>query len=241
MKTGLLLIGFLMFFAATDTYVQDYAKIVAAYSSKKSLSFNVAYKSFDTSKQVPDTVLVGKYRLEGDNFYVKVAGTESIRNRQYYLSIDHAHMLMFLAKASAFSGNFFPTSSIDTLLKRKGVKIASEDLSNGAVRRYTLTPTTSNNAYKSWSFEYSLTSFLITKVVMKLTARENVYEQANWPYITDPFIEMVYSDYSFNDIDDNLFSVQKFLEVKSETDIKLKEAYKNYELINTISLRQQIK
>lgn len=76
---------------------------------------------------------------------------------------------------------------------------------------------------------------------MKIYPPKNEYKLKTWKYVDDPFIEMVYQNYNFDFIDDNAFSIAKFLTVNNGDNAELKPEYKAYQLVNSISLSKKIK
>jgi len=226
-----------------NDYRADYTKIVAAYKAHACLSFNVTYKSFDKSTTKADTVFSGRYQIKGNKFRSRILGTESIGNDKYYLAIDHNSKMFFLYKASAVSGDFYPISTIDTLIKKKSVEVTGEVINEGKTRRYdVVNKASAYDSYTKASYEFDVSNYLIKKVVMHLPARENVYKQANWPYLNDPFVEFNYSNYSFGDIDESVFSTDKYLSIKEEgRNVQATEAYKGYKIVNSILISQQIR
>lgn len=246
MRIGVLIIVLFVlcsFLPYGTSYTDDYAKIVSAYKAKKALSFSVHYKSFDKSTTTPDTVITGKYQIEGSKYCVRIAGTEAIRNDKYYLAVDHNNKIIFLNKASAVPGDFYPMSTIDTLMKKKLIDISGEDINEGKSRRYTITNKSKTDlAYKKAIWEFDVNSYLIKKVTITLPARENLYKEPNWQYIDEPFVEFNYTTYSFVDIDDNVFSIDKYVSIHDNgLKVEVKEAYKKYRMVNSILIGQQIR
>lgn len=224
-------------------YKADYGKIILAYKTHRNISFKVSYKSYDKDAGKSDTVITGRYQIKGKKFKTRILGTEAIRNDKYYLAVDHNNEMIFLHKASAVPGDFYPISNIDTLVKSNSVNVSGVELNNGKTRRYEI----KNNSkyiggYTKAICEFDVNSYLVTKVVMHLPARENVYKQPNWPYLADPFVEFNYYDYNFNDIDDAVFSMDKYIIIKEEgKKVEPTEAYKNYRIVNSILISQQIR
>jgi hypothetical protein len=243
MKTTTLILMAIVLIGATtsQTYRQDYQKIVDAYQSKKSISFSVQYKSFDTSPTIPDTVFTGKYNLKGEQFHVKISNTESIKNGKYYFSIDHTNKMMFLHSAKSAAGNFFPISTIDTLLIKKALEIKVEDFKEGKERRYTVNYSKLVTQFKSMVMEFDLKTFLIHKVVLRLDPPENEYDEKDWNYIDQPFVEFHYLDYNFSELNDNVFAIDKYIDIKNEINAVAKPAFKNYAFINSLAASKQIR
>lgn len=233
-----------LLFVATgtfDSYVKDYEKIVETYKSKKNLSFSVVYKSFDTSTTKADTAVTGKFQFKGTQFHTKLAGAESIKNNQYYLSIDHVNKIMFLGKANTVSGNYLPVATIDTAFRRLKLDVTTQDKNEGRVRQYSVKYPDESDTYKSIDVEFDLTTYFLKKVVMHIHPPVNEYDLKDWKYIENPYVEMNYQNYSFEEISESAFSLSKFLDIKNGDDAELKPEYKKYELVNSISISNKIK
>ena len=236
----LLAITSLFFVNTTSDYLADYAKIVEAYTCKQNLTYTVSYKSFDTNRSKPDTVLNGKFEFKGKCFRSSLAGTESIKNEKYYLSVDHSNKIMYLTYSKNIAQNFLPTANIDTVLRKMKLNVTVGDLSATGGKRYTIVYPPNSSQYKSISMEFDVKSYLIKKVTMKLYPRENEYDDKNWNYLDDPFIEMVYSQYNTSTIEDGRFSLDKFLVIGKGDDAVLTPAFKGYELVNSISISKKM-
>lgn len=237
----ILLAMVLMSASSSETYREDFVKITASYKNKKSLSFSVLYKSFDTSLTIPDTTLIGKYWMKGSKFCVQIANTESIRNDKYYLSVDHFNKVMFLSYAKSASADFIPVKSIDSLLNKRLIDVRLEDLREGRERRYTVNYTRPVADYKSMMMEFDLKTYLVKRIILKLEAPDNEYDQKDWNYIDEPYVEFDYINYNFSELSDQIFSIDKFITVNNETDAVAKAKYKDYTFINSIAASQQIR
>lgn len=239
MKILTLLFTFLSLNVTSD-YLADYNKILAAYTSKQNLSYTVSYKSFDTNSVKPDTVLLGKFQFKGKCFRSSLAGTESIKNEKYYLSVDHGNKIMYLTYAKNITQNFLPTGKIDTILQKMKLNVMAEKASTAGDKKYKIIYPPNSDQYKSITLEFDTQSYFIKKVTMNLYARDNDYDEPNWKYLDDPFIEMVYSNYNHSVIDDRTFSMEKFLIINNGDDAVLTPAFKGYELVNSISISKKM-
>lgn len=237
---SLLLLTFLISNTVTKQYLEDYSRIVTSYTDKKNLSFTVTYKSFDTNAKIADTVLQGRFEFKGKLFHSKLAGGETIRNDQYYLSIDHMNKIMFLSSVKGMAANFYPIGSVDTALNRQKLRVEKRDIQESHSRVYTIYYPAEDVRYKSVSMEFDTESYLVKKVSMKVYPPENVYELKDWKYLEEPFIEMVYQNYNTSEIDEHTFSLDKFLTINRGYDAQLKGAYKSYQLVNSISLSKNM-
>jgi hypothetical protein len=226
---------------AFDAYKADYSKIISAYQSQKSLSFTVTYKSFDTSLTKADTSVTGKFQIKGEQFHTKVAGAESIRNKQYYLSIDHANKIMFLGLAKTVSGNYLPIATVDTSFRKLKLTVQAHATKDSKLKGYTINYPSNNDSYKKIDFDFDATTYLIKRVVMHINPPVNEYDLKDWKYVDDPFVEMLYQGYNFEEISEAAFSISPFVDVKNGDDAELKPEYSKYQLVNSISISKKIK
>lgn len=59
-------------------------------------------------------------------------------------------------------------------------------------------------------------------------------------YLDEPFIEFIYKNYDSSELSDAVFSVGKFINTKNGKDAVVKSEYKDYTLVNSIAITQQI-
>lgn len=222
-------------------YLQDYDKVLKAYQREKCLSYKVVYKSYDTSVSKPDTTLYGNYYLKGDFFRTKLAGTESIKNKDFYLSVDHINKVMFLTKSSSVTTTFYPTAIVDTALRKSSLTVYREKTSGQATVIYALKYANEEGPVRSIKLEIDTLRYLIKTLTLKVAPRENLYDAPVWKYLEEPFIRMEFLNYSTEYLDDSKFSVSTFIDVNNGHDATLKDPFKKYELVNSISLSKQFR
>lgn len=153
-------------FSARQSYAEDYRKIQAAYEGKSSLSFTVQYRSYDTNLNTPDTILYAKYHFKKNKFYCKIDPSETIKDDNYYLAIDHSHKMMLLNYAKDASANFSPVRMVDSFILKQNPQIEKIDLGNGKSRRYIIRLPNSELAYKTVLMEFDLQTYLVKKLVL---------------------------------------------------------------------------
>ncbi len=227
--------------SAFEAYKADYNKIISAYQSQKSLTFTVTYKSYDTSLTKADTAVTGKFQIKGDLFHTKVAGAESIKSKQYYLSIDHPNKIMFLGLSNTVSANFFPVSAVDSSFRKLKLTVQHRATNNSTQRGYTINYPEGYGTYKSIDFDFDAKTYLIKRVIMHIDPPVNEYDEKDWKYIDKPYVEMLYQGYNFDEVSDAAFSVSKFINIKNGDDAELKPEYSKYQLVNSISISKKIK
>jgi hypothetical protein len=238
---ALMLFMFLSFTDVNDEYISDYAKVVESYKKQECLSYQIQYKSFDTSSIKADTALLGFFEFKGNQFRSKLAGTESIRNEKYYLTVDHNNKLMYLTNAKNMKGNFLPTSGLDTLMKKTGMAVKKGAVQDNHTKRYLISYPEANPTFNGISIDIDINTYYLNKITFLLKPRENVYEETDWKYIDQPFLEMIYSKYSTTAIDPRRFSLESFVTINNGHDAVLATRYKTYTFINSISISKQIR
>lgn len=227
-------------FVDTD-YLIDYAKVVEAYKKSECISYQIQYKSYDSSPAKPDTTLLGYFEFKANSFRSRLAGTESIRNEKYYLSVDHNNKVIFLTKSESVRANFLPTSAIDTIISKSRLIAKKEEEKDDNIRRYNISYPKENSSVTRIAIDIDLASYYLKKVTFYLPPRENIYDEKDWKYLNEPFIEMIYSKYSTTTISSERFALSEFINIKNGTDATLTDRYKNYTFINSISISKQMR
>lgn len=217
---------------AKQQYLDDYKEIVNRYKGASNISYNIKFKSFDTRADKPDTVLTGSYACKGAKLYSRIGFAETFINDKYVLKIDNAHKVAFINYARTAKNEALPTMMLDSVIRKFKCSIDYVDLP-GDIRRYKIEYPETADHNATMLLEFYKKTHLISKLTMYLAADEDPYEPNPVKNSYKPFVEFVYSNYSFAEIPDVLFSVDKYVDVKGKV-VKAKGAFANYQIINSL-------
>lgn len=219
-------------------YVRDYQKIMSSYNVDGALSFKVTYRSFDRNSSAPDTALNAHFVLKGADFYSKMGATETYKNAQYYVAVNHALKKIAVNRAASVSTNILPFDKTDTLLSALKASIKYSVINQGKTGCYVIeTPEQGDISKSKCIIEFNLTTYRVSRFVTYLYGYQpDPYaDNHQTPSNHIPYIEMLFSNYSINrTTEDEKFSTSKYFTEKESGSVYLKSPYTQYQLINSL-------
>lgn len=241
--TAQLLILFMLFQSSPTVrgqYVADYKKIAEVYNSAPSLSFTIKFKSFDSNAQRPDTAFDGRYIYKANNVYNKIGTAETFVNGKYRVGIDHANKVIFLNYSNGKKSEITPFQMVDSIVQKYKCNISMTDIDNEKTRRYTVEYPMpyEENVTAKMIMEFDKKTYLVSRLVIYMPPNEDPYNTGKVNLKYRPFVEFNYLNYSFNAVSDEVFSTDKFFAVNGK-EAALKDPYKKYQLISSLSLLNQ--
>lgn len=232
MKTrcALILCCLLVAFAAhaqTDAWKEARA-LFARYDGHEPLSFKATISMFPAARpqEITDRQQA-TYSLQQQEYHCRIGTIELVRNKQYWLTIDHADKTMLLAGTHTKQAQAATAFDLATLLERlqqDKVSLALSTRGNQKVLQITGMP---DPRMVKYEFVYDPQSFLIKQMTMELEqgAGKNGPERVK--------MQMDYYQYATGKTNPDTFSEKKYVLVNGKK-ATLQTAYASYQLINQL-------
>lgn len=214
--------------AYSQEWKEDLLAMNKAYINAKSFQMNVRVKSFATINDVhPLLDYKGKVASSNGNYFTDMMGRTTISNKQCLVVVDTKQKMILYKKNKGDSKpqSGFSIAQLDSafILMDKNVKVSY--LVNTTIEKK-IQLVYKNNAIDKIELSIDPSKNTITQLVY--------YYNTNKPEYTNSAAKVivVYTDVELNKIiDDSYFSVNKFISVKKDKIIPLKN-YANYQVIN---------
>jgi len=213
-----------------QNYTEDMRKIVDAFKSKD-ISFHMKYRfyPYDSLNIVSDSISA-YCCLSGQNYYCKITAGgalyEYIKNTTYFFIVDHSLSAIAVNKSSASPHELWDINKVDSMVHSPGVKVSYKNIGKNE-GEYTITM--SGTMWNKLKLTFNKSNYALESMFMYSSARGKL---VGTDY-SKPRIGILYSSYSNNLIDKNIFSEDKFFHYTPGV-IVLTDTYKKYKLLDYI-------
>lgn len=179
-------------------------------------------------------------RRQGDNFHLKQYGTEVISNERYTVFIKEDSQVVGIERKEKTAGNKAPGWELVTqAFTRMATTLGLDTIRSR--KNYTCTYQGESGGSKSYRFDYAYGDY--ERSTVYLSSKTGLLERISCifrePQEVEPGvfrkvrIDFVYKkQFSAKKFDSYLFSIDNILTVSSAGEVKLKEKYENYRLLN---------
>lgn len=214
-----------------QTANEDFRKVNAAYSKHQSLSMNVTYTLYSNySSTVAHDKQKGVYMRQGDKYYSRLLGVETMNNGKTIIVTDHNDKVMLVADPPQTQKSPTPLD-IDSMLATCGETKYSETKAGQKVysmsfdkRKYL--------EYSKVDIYINSQTWLIDKIVLYYREQVSLDPDNDNALKEAPRVEITYSSVITNPaFDKEQFSENKFI-ASAGGKLKATGAYAGFEVIN---------
>jgi hypothetical protein len=210
------------------------------YSAMKNCVVELEYKLF---RNYNSSVCLESSRSlmkrQGDQYYYKIAGSESIVNEDYILIVSHKNKTLMIdkyRKPTVQNGKKMNTTAMDTLLSKLIATVQSKDTTRNQITEKVNSKTEKqvtisypHGDYKSVAFVFDRNTYLIKKSILYF--RKEM--QMDTKQAEAPRIEIVYTNTQQTPkFTKDTFSEKKFVTVLKSGNVQLSPALASYAVIN---------
>jgi hypothetical protein len=238
------LIAFFFFFVNAVTaqdYKTDFEKAMNIYK-EKAFEIQMEYLFFPsqtaTKPQEREMMILKK---QGDEFYSNQFGLEMVCNNRYVLMIDEAKQIIAIDHKPKQNGKPDPelTAKIQGALKNLATSLGIDSVSKDA--GYTVTYAGIKNGLKEYIIDYKYGEY--EKTVCYIDPKQGDLKRMTLFYrepmeveegkTTKVRVEINYIKQLANPVfSKDAFSMEKYIDLQKDGEVKLKEKYKTYTVIN---------
>lgn len=213
--------------AQTDAW-QEARALFARYDGHEPLSFKATISMFPAARPTEITDRQQAfYALQQQEYHCRIGTMELVRNKQYWLTIDHADKTILLAGThtkQAQSATAFDLAGLLERLQQDKVTLVLSRRGSQMVLQITGMP---DPRLVKYEFVYDPQSYLIKQMTMEL---EQSGGQKGPERVT---MQMDYYQYVTGKTTSDIFSEKKYVLVNGKK-AALQTAYASYQLINQL-------
>lgn len=207
---------------------QDARSLFARYDGHQSLSFRAAIKMYPVAR--PQEIIDQQqavYSLEQQEYYCRIGTMELMRNKKYWLTIDHADKTMLVAGTHTKQREAPAAFDLSGLLERlQEDKVTLTVSKRGNLRVLEITGMPDPRKVK-YEFVYDPQTFLIRQMVMEMDQGDGANGQGRMK------MQMDYYQYATSKTNPEIFSEKKYVLINGKQAV-LQSAYASYQLINQL-------
>jgi hypothetical protein len=214
---GIMLLSY-NFLSAQDLK-KDFVAVYNNYNKQASLSMDVEVKSY-TKGTNNTTIMSGKMRKLGKQYYSKFGTDEFIGNEEYALVVNHDLKTITYKKSNVFQ-------------KERSVDTYVEQLNTWLLNAETTKLLKTEGTKKTYEIIPKETTDLIKSIEIVLDMKQKVIDKIIYHYNDNQFVAISkviinYKNISFKRPESSYFKGTKYLNIGKK--VTLKPKYKNYKL-----------
>jgi len=229
MKHKLIIIVLLVFAqnASSQTVEEVLSNIYKQYSSNESLRFETTYnlyKTFD-AKEIHQSYR-GVFHKNGDNdIYMKINDTEILNNKEVSIKASHTEKALLLSNPELNVAGDFDMKELLKIYKQNNFEDKQDYWEIELIANEMTLP-------HSKIVLHVTKDYLLKKQVFFYSESVNFSKDYKKSDIQTPKLEITYSNYNRDLMDEKLFATSKFLQIKNDKSAVLSSSLKGYELLD---------
>jgi hypothetical protein len=223
--------------SVTVSLFKEMEAVQAMYGGGNRLSFTATYYMEDVhvDVEVGNTVVrdtsVGQYKMFGNKLYMTMDSLEAVQNDKVFATLYHDNRTAVLQKPAAAHQQVLQVDVNSPVFQQLAMK-AMAVADSGSFRKLTM-QFDSLSLYTHYEVVYDTASRLVTHVNYSMRKMLD-------PQVEDRVhMRIVFSNYQVNVFDETVFDHSRFFTLYGPKDIRLKQTYEDYEVVNLMEEDEQ--